>query len=73
MPLVERQTIIENLKMVDYCLLFNDNDNSSIEAIKNVRKLFPDSEIIFANGGDRNSDNIPELKHTDSNLKFVLV
>jgi len=71
MPLIERQSIIENLKMVEHCLLFNDNDNSSIEAIKNVRKLYPDSEIIFANGGDRNVDNIPELKHTDNNLTFI--
>ena len=36
MPITERVKIIENLKMVDRCMLFNDNDNSAIEAIKNV-------------------------------------
>ena len=30
------------------------------EAIKNVKMLFPFAQIIFANGGDRTNDNIPE-------------
>lgn len=70
MPFVERQSIVENLKMVDHCLLFNDDDGSSIEAIKNVRQLYPDSQIIFANGGDRNATNIPEMNFLDKNLTF---
>ena len=61
MPINERVTIIENLKMVDGVILFNDNDNTAIEAIKNVRQLYPDATIIFANGGDRTKENIPEL------------
>lgn len=71
MPFIERQSIVENLYMVDRCLLFNDDDGSSIEAIKNVRSLYPDCEIIFANGGDRTSTNIPEMKFVDDNLKFI--
>lgn len=70
MPFVERQSIVENLCMVDHCILFNDEDGTSIEAIKNVRMMYPDSEIVFANGGDRDAANIPELKHNDSNLTF---
>lgn len=70
MPINERVTIIENLCMVDACILFNDDDGSSIEAIKNVRMMYPDAEIIFANGGDRTSINIPELNHLDKNLTF---
>ena len=70
MPFTERQSIVENLKMVDHCILFDDNDGSSIEAIKNVRFMYPDSEIIFANGGDRGAANIPEINHKDSNLTF---
>ena len=57
--------------MVDYCICFDDNDNTSIEAIKNVRMLYPNSEIIFANGGDRNKDNIPEMSFVDNNLQFA--
>jgi cytidyltransferase-like protein len=70
MPSSERVTIIENLKMVDYCLLFDDSDGSAKEAIRNVRKLFPNDRIIFANGGDRTADNIPEMDIQDNNLIF---
>lgn len=70
MPFTERISVVENLSMVDHCILFNDDDNSSIEAIKNVRQLYPDAEIIFANGGDRTEKNIPEMAHSDPNLIF---
>jgi cytidyltransferase-like protein len=70
MPSTERVAIIENLKMVDHCLLFNDNDGSAKEAIHNVRKLFPNDRIIFANGGDRTATNIPEMDIVDDNLIF---
>jgi D-beta-D-heptose 7-phosphate kinase/D-beta-D-heptose 1-phosphate adenosyltransferase len=71
MPITERVSVVENLRMVDHCLLYNDDDNSSIEAIKNVRQLYPDAHIIFANGGDRTKDNIPEMSHKDDHLSFV--
>jgi len=71
MPIVERTSIVENLSMVDHCILYDDGDGSSIEAIKNVRSLYPDSDIIFANGGDRTKDNIPEMSHKDDHLSFV--
>lgn len=61
MPGYERSAIIENLKMVDGVILFNDNDDTAIEAIKNVQRLYPNATIIFANGGDRTKENIPEL------------
>ena len=70
MPFTERSSIVENLFMVDHCILFNDDDGSSIEAIKNVREMYPDSEIIFANGGDRTATNIPEMNFMDKNLTF---
>jgi D-beta-D-heptose 7-phosphate kinase/D-beta-D-heptose 1-phosphate adenosyltransferase len=70
MPSTERVSIIENLKMVDYCLLFDDSDGSAKEAIRNVRKLFPNDRIIFANGGDRTATNIPEFDIVDDNLIF---
>ena len=70
MPSTERITIIENLKVVDHCLLFDDSDGSAKEAIRNVRKLFPNDRIIFANGGDRIATNIPEFDIVDDNLIF---
>ena len=61
MPFNERLIIIKNLKMVDWVLEFNDNDGSAIDAIKRVKIKFPEAEIIFANGGDRTKENIPEM------------
>lgn len=69
MTIDERVTVIQNLKMVDHCILFNDNDNTAIEAINNIKMLYPESEIIFANGGDRTETNIPEMVFND--VKFV--
>lgn len=71
MPIDERITIVQNLKMVDEVILFDDTDGSAIEAIKNVRRLFPTDLIIFANGGDRVEGNTLELSFKDKNLKFV--
>ena len=68
---VERVNILQHLNMIDHCILFNDNDNSSKEAIKNVRMLYPDAHIIFANGGDRTSTNIPEMDTNVTNISFV--
>jgi len=70
MPGAERTTIIQHLSMVDHCLLFDDDDNSSKEAIKNVRMMYPDAHIIFANGGDRTSNNIPEMDTEVENISF---
>lgn len=71
MPSTERISIIENIKAVDGVILFDDNDGSAKEAIQNVRRLYPDSKIIFANGGDRTDKNIPEMDIIDDNLEFA--
>ena len=66
----DRTLIIQHLNMVDHCVLFDDDDNSSKEAIKNVRMMYPDAHIIFANGGDRTSTNIPEMDIEVTNISF---
>ena len=70
MPIEERTTIIQSLQMVDHAILFNDNDDSAIEAIKNVQMLYPNDEIIFANGGDRTANNIPEMSVKNVEFRF---
>lgn len=70
MPSYERIKIIENLKMVDHCILFNDTEDHAIEAIRNVKMMYPNSEIIFANGGDRTAENIPEMSEPDVEFEF---
>ena len=71
LPLKERINIIQSLRMVDHCVLYDDSDGSSCQAITNVRAMYPSDEIIFANGGDRTNENIPEMAVKDDNLKFV--
>lgn len=69
MPIKDRVAIIENLRMVDHCVLFDDDDDSAVEAIRNVKMMYPNSQIIFANGGDRTAKNIPEM--SESGVEFV--
>lgn len=70
MTMNDRFAIIENLKMVDDCILFNDNDGTALEAIHNIRRLFPNDIIVFANGGDRTKENIPEMVFNDVEFVF---
>jgi cytidyltransferase-like protein len=71
MPFEERRTIIENIKGVGNAFAFNDDDGSAIDAIRHIKNIFPaNSEIIFANGGDRTKDNIPEMVFDDVHFVF---
>ena len=70
LPISERYEIVSSLKFVDNCILFNDEDDTAIEAIKNIKMLFPYSQIIFANGGDRTGENIPEMIFEDVIFTF---
>ena len=56
----ERRLIVRNLRMVDEVFSFNDNDNTAIDALKKVKRHYPDDTIVFANGGDRGKGNVPE-------------
>jgi len=67
----ERSEIIKHLKMVDLVIEYDDDDNSSKNAIKCVREMFPNETIIFANGGDRGNKNTLEMDYPDDNLQFV--
>ena len=71
MPIDERLSIIRELRVVDLAFTFNDDDNSSRDLIKKVLDLYK-SDVIFANGGDRTQDNIPEMEQfkDDSRVSF---
>lgn len=71
MPAVERRQIIAAIEGVDKAVEFNDNDGTGKTVINWVRFTYPRAKIIFANGGDRTADNIPEMGIEDSNLEFV--
>jgi cytidyltransferase-like protein len=63
----ERYAILSNLKNILCVINFDDTDSSAIDAIRKAQEMFPKSQIVFANGGDRTSDNIPELEYCKQN------
>lgn len=70
MPIEERKAIVGHLAVVDSIIEFNDDDNSSKDAIHKIKTIFSDAEIIFANGGDRTAENIPEMVFDDVEFVF---
>ncbi len=70
MPLQERMAIVGNLAVVDEVVVYNDDDGSSCDAIRMVKARHPNAEIIFANGGDRTQENIPEMSVPDVEFVF---
>jgi cytidyltransferase-like protein len=71
MPLSERTTVIKNIVGVDFVIDFDDSDGSAKRAIRMVRQSYPQDRIIFANGGDRTLENIPEMSVEDDNIEFA--
>ena len=69
----EREQVLRNLEMVDNVFPFDDHDDTAIEAIYKVKNLFKQSDVIFANGGDRNEESTPEAEvfKSDTWLSFV--
>lgn len=66
----ERMVVLDNLHMVGEVIDFDDSDGTAIDAIRRVKEKYPNDEIIFANGGDRTKDNIPEMVFDDVEFVF---
>lgn len=66
----ERMTILDNLHMIDRVIEFDDSDDTARDAIRKVKEMFPNDKIIFANGGDRTKENIPEMIFDDVEFVF---
>jgi len=73
MPWQERATIVAALHSVDRVINFNDTDGTANDAIRKAREIFSNHEIIFANGGDRTKENIPEMKLLNEYLNLTFV
>lgn len=67
----DRLSVVSSIKQVEEVVSFDDSDGSAKDAIKVVRKRYPVSHIVFANGGDRTKSNIPEMDTEDKNVSFV--
>ena len=69
----ERVLIIRELKLVDRVFLSIDQDKSVSESIKMIYNEFGTMyNLVFANGGDQNSSNIPESDICNS-LKIKMI
>ena len=62
MPWQERAAILSNMKRVTRVEAFNDGDGTARDLLISMKRQFPYAEIIFANGGDRTENNIPEME-----------
>jgi cytidyltransferase-like protein len=68
----DRLEIIKSIKYVDTAFLSVDEDETVCKSLKKIRKSYPNSKLIFANGGDRNNSNVPESKVMNKcNIKLV--
>ena len=73
MPWEERATIVAALHYVDRVINFDDSDGSAKDAVRKVRAIDPGAQIIFANGGDRTKENIPEMDLLEEMLHLDFV
>jgi len=74
MPEQERIEIIKVLRYADDVILAVDKDSTVAESLIAVAKKYPNAELFFAKGGDRNSGNIPENETKaceDFNIKII--
>jgi cytidyltransferase-like protein len=72
MPIEERKAVIESIRYVGHVFTFNDMDDTANDAIKYVKNYVPkNSTILFANGGDRTVDNVPEMVEDHKGINFV--
>ncbi|MEK6959118.1 MAG: adenylyltransferase/cytidyltransferase family protein [archaeon] len=67
-----RKKIVEAIKWVDEVVLSIDTDRSVCKTLELVAKRYPNDEVFFVNGGDRNATNIPEFDVCNKmGIKFV--
>ena len=70
MPMEERRAIVGSLKDVHATMTFNDDDGSARDLLVLIKREFPYAKIIFANGGDRTAENIPEMTVPSITFEF---
>lgn len=71
-----RMRLMRSLRLVDEVILSIDVDLGQARTLRDIRGLYPDDELIFANGGDRdpNKHALPENENEsciDCNIQTV--
>ena len=58
-----RARLLRALKVVDEVVISIDKDQTQIETLAFISSKYPDDELVFANGGDRDSEQaVPETE-----------
>lgn len=73
---LERKEILESIRFLDEVIITshkeNDDDKSVCNELKLIKNKYLNDHLIFANGGDRKADNIPEYQLCDKlNIEMV--
>jgi D-beta-D-heptose 7-phosphate kinase/D-beta-D-heptose 1-phosphate adenosyltransferase len=58
----DRLEIVKSIKYVDSAFISVDENATVCKSLKRVRKMYPYSELVFANGGDRKGYEVPEAR-----------
>ena len=56
----DRLRIVQALKAVDHAIVAVDEDRTVSASLEHLAQAFPEHQLIFANGGDRIPDFVPE-------------
>lgn len=56
----DRLRVVNALQLVDEALVAVDDDRTVCASLVHIAKKYPDRKLIFANGGDREPDFVPE-------------
>lgn len=72
MPEYERVKITKAIRHIDEVFLSVDKNKSVCESLEALAKMHKGCELFFANGGDRNQSNIPEVEICKKfKIKFI--
>lgn len=69
-----RARLMRALRDVDEVVMSVDEDPGQALTLRKIRELYPDDELIFANGGDRGAKTLPENEAqaaADCNIQTV--
>ena len=72
LPFKERATILKSIKYVNKVISFDDTDDTANKVI-GLARTFGKGKVIFANGGDREKNNVPEINTWGSNPQVEFV
>lgn len=63
LPIENRARVMRSIKGIDEVFESIDTDPTVIKTLEMIAKKYPDDELIFANGGDRDSEKaVPETE-----------